>query len=168
MTAVGTWRIWLSEHAAELIVAAAHNDHPNETGGVLIGVQIGRRPWVTEAVLVPSEKSSPVYYELPAGARQFAIDQARIRDPRLGYIGDWHSHTFDIGPSQTDRATMAVLAARGKDCRRPVLLIARRRGDVYQLEAHQQVGRLLRPLRLLAAGPLSPEDEKADDGSDDG
>jgi proteasome lid subunit RPN8/RPN11 len=168
MTTARTWRIWLSEQAAESIVAAARDDHPDETGGVLIGVQIGSRPWVTEAVLVPSEKSSPVYYELPAGARQLASDQARISDPRLGYIGDWHSHTFDIGPSQIDRATMAGLAARNTDCRRPVLMIARRRGDVYQLEAHQQVGRLLRPLRLLATGPLPPEDKKAADRSADG
>jgi proteasome lid subunit RPN8/RPN11 len=168
MTTARTWRIWLSEQAAELIIAAAHDAHPDETGGVLIGVQIGSRPWVTEAVLVPSEKSSPVYYELPAGARQFLIDHARISDPRLGYIGDWHSHTFDIGPSQIDRATMAGLVARDTDCRRPVLMIARRRGQVYQLEAHQQVGRLLRPLRLLAAGPLPPENEKADDRSADG
>lgn len=168
MSGTRAWRIWLSERAAELIAGAARDAHPDETGGVLIGVLIGSRPWVTDAILVPSEKSSPVYYELPEGARQGAVDRARLDDFRLGYIGDWHSHTFDIGPSQTDRTTMARLAARDEDCRKPVLMIARRRGEVRQIEAHQQVGRLLRPLRLLAAGPLSPENCNPDDRSTDG
>jgi proteasome lid subunit RPN8/RPN11 len=162
------WRIWLSEEPAELIGEAARSAHPDETGGVLIGVSLGTRPWVTEAVLVPSEKSSPVYYELPAGARQEAVDRARLDDRRLGYIGEWHSHTYDIGPSDIDRETMTRLAARGEDCRRPVLLIARRRDEAHRLEAHQQVGRRLRPLRLLAAGPLPPEDDNPDDRSTDG
>jgi proteasome lid subunit RPN8/RPN11 len=168
MSGTRAWRIWLSEQAAELIVTAARDAHPDETGGVLIGVLLGSRPWVTDAILVPSEKSSPVYYELPEGARQEAVDRARLDDPRLGYIGDWHSHTFDIGPSQTDRTTMTRLAARGEDCRRPVLMIARRRGEAHRLEAHQQVGRRLRLLHLLAAGPLSPENCELDDRSTDG
>jgi proteasome lid subunit RPN8/RPN11 len=165
MSGARPWRIWLSEKAAEMIGEGARSAHPDETGGVLIGVSLGARPWVTEAVLVPSEKSSPVYYELPMGARQHVVDRARTRDSRLGYIGEWHSHTFDVGPSTLDRTTMTRLADRGQDCRRPVLLIARRRGEMHRLEAHQQAGRRLVPLRLLAAGSLPLENTEPDDGS---
>jgi proteasome lid subunit RPN8/RPN11 len=162
------WPMWLSEDAAELLREAARSALPDETGGVLVGVSVDARPWVTEAVLVPSEKSSPVYYELPGGARQAAVDEARVRDRRLGYIGEWHSHTYDIGPSELDRSTMARLAESDSDCQQPVLLIARRRADAHSLEAYQQVGRFLRPLRVLASGPLPPKRAELTDGSEDG
>jgi proteasome lid subunit RPN8/RPN11 len=162
------WRMWLSEEAAALLREAAQSALPDETGGVLVGVSIDTRPWVTEAVIVPSEKSSPVYYELPGGARQAAVDEARLRDRRLGYIGEWHSHTYDIGPSELDRSTMARLAESDTDCQQPVLLIARRIADVHTLDSYQQVGRYLRPLRVLDSGPLPPEPAKHADGSENG
>lgn len=152
------WRIWLSEPAHEQILAAADEHHPDEIGGVLIGVENKRRPWVTQAVTVPSRQATPVYYEIPAGARQRAVRRLRRDDPRLGYLGDWHSHPAGIGPSDKDRETMADLAAdRDSDCSRPVLLLARRRGEGYWLDAHQQVGSKLRELRLIMAGPLASD-----------
>jgi proteasome lid subunit RPN8/RPN11 len=150
------WRIWISESASEAITSSAAEHHPQEIGGVLIGVAAGGRPWVTLAVTVPSRRRTPVYYELPAGARGAAVDRARRRDGRLGYLGDWHSHPVDVGPSDKDRSTMAALAEGDADCPRPVLVIARRSGEGYLLDAHQQVGIRLRPLRLIAAGPLPP------------
>lgn len=154
----GRWRIWLSEPALEQILAAAGEHHPDEIGGVLIGVETERRPWVTRAVTVPSRRATPVYYEIPAGARRQAVRRSRRDDPRLGYLGDWHSHPADIGPSGKDRETMADLAAdRDSGCPRPVLLLARRRGEDYRLDARQQVGSKLRELRPIMAGPLEPD-----------
>lgn len=151
------WRVWLSEPALEDIHSAAREHHPDEIGGVLIGVEAERRPWVTRAVIVPSQRATPAYYEIPAGARRRAVRRLRRDDPRLGYLGDWHSHPANIGPSGKDRETMAVLAAdRDSGCSRPVLLLARRRGEDYRLDARQQVGSKLRELRLIIAGPLEP------------
>jgi len=152
------WRIWLSEPAHEQILAAAHEHFPDEIGGVLIGVENGRRPWVTQAVTVPSRRATPVYYEIPAGARQRVVRRSRRDDPRLGYLGDWHSHPADIGPSDKDRETMAELAvARDSGCPRPVLLLARRRGEEYWLDPRQQVGSKLRELQLITAGPMASD-----------
>jgi proteasome lid subunit RPN8/RPN11 len=149
------WRIWISENASETIIDAARQHHPKEIGGVLLGVSISRRPWVTQAVVVPSEHQTPIYYELPSGARRTAVDNARRVDARVGYVGDWHSHPMDIGPSDKDRSTMSALADDvSAGCPRPVLAIARRRGSSYTLDLHQQVGRRLRPLRMVAAGAL--------------
>lgn len=149
------WRIWMSEEAAEAIGSAARDDHPVEVGGVLVGVRVGRRPWVTEAIAVPSEHQTPTYYELPAGARHAAVDAARQRDERLGYIGDWHAHPADVGASPKDVDTMRRLASdRDAGCARPVLLIARRVAQGYEIDAHQFTGRRLRDLRVIAAGRL--------------
>lgn len=154
----GRWRIWLSEPALTDIVSAAREHHPDEIGGVLIGVEAERRPWVTHAVTVPSRRATPVYYQIPAGARRRAVLRTRRSDPRLGYLGDWHSHPADIGPSGKDRQTMGELSAdRDSGCPRPVLLLARRRGEDYWLDARQQVGPKLRELRLVIAGPLEPD-----------
>jgi len=162
---------WLSEAAAHLIREAAREALPDETGGVLVGVSVEKRPWVTEAILVPSPKSSPVYYELSGAERRAAVEGARGRDRRQGYIGEWHSHTYDIGPSGLDRETMARLAGEGgEDGAPPVLLIARHCKNGHDLEAHEQVDGGLVPLRVLAAGALPPgrddecDDRRADDG----
>jgi len=154
MTDENPIHLWLCEEAAELIRGAASSALPDETGGVLIGVSVDERPWVTDAVLVPSPKSSPVYYELTGEARRAAVDGARDRDLRLGYIGEWHSHTYDIGPSGLDRETMASLAENESDSPDPVLVIARLRAGAHILEAHQQVAGRLMPRSMIATGPL--------------
>lgn len=155
MTDEDSIHIWFCEEADGLIREAASSALPDETGGVLIGVSVDERPWITDAVLVPSRKSSPVYYELTGEARRAAVDGARHRDPRLGYIGEWHSHTYDIGPSQLDRKTMASLAENDSDSPEPVLVIARLRAGAHTLEAHQQVDGRLMPRSMIATGPLA-------------
>jgi proteasome lid subunit RPN8/RPN11 len=149
-------RLWLSERAQTTIEEAARRAHPDETGGVLVGVHSANgRPWVVEAVEVPSAHAGSSYYELPADARPEVVDAARVRDRRLGYTGDWHSHPADVGPSDTDVATMKAVAedADGQ-CDHPVLLIARRAEERYQLDGRQLARRRLRRLRLIVAGDL--------------
>jgi hypothetical protein len=77
-------------------------------------------------------------------------------DPRLGYLGDWHSHPADIGPSSVDSASMRRLGADvDAGCTHPVLIIARRRGPgIYSFDARQLARWGLRRLRLIAAGGL--------------
>lgn len=149
------WRLWLSEGAERTILEVAAAHHPDEAGGVLLGVLAERRPWVTEAIGVPSARPSCGYYELPAGAGHRVLARARRADSRLGYLGEWHSHPADVGPSQTDRRSMAALAVDAEaGCPRPVLILARRRGKGYRLDARQQTGSRLHELRPIAAGPL--------------
>lgn len=157
-------RCWLSEEAEDEIRRASREGHPNEAGGVLIGVYVRRRrPWIVRAVTVPSEKPGRAHYVLPADARPRAVDEARKHDRRLGYIGDWHSHPADADPSETDVKTMRELAAdtEGKKCPHPVLLIARRAGKDYRIDARQLRTRSLERMRVIAAGGL-PERTNAD------
>lgn len=154
----GAWRVWVSDGAREIMIEAAAAAHPSETGGVLVGVVLARgpgagRPWVTHAVQVPSRKSGPGYYELPAGARERAVKRLRMNDPRLGYLGDWHSHPADIDPSSTDAHSMASVSVTG-DCARPLLLVVRRNGEGYRIDSRQWTGATLRQLQIRSSGPL--------------
>lgn len=153
-------RLWLSEEAATNIRAAADAAHPDETGGVLLGVYAGRRrPWVVRAVVVPSMRAGHTSYELPPGARPEAVDVVRQIDKRLGYLGDWHAHPRDVGPSSVDQATMRDLAGdQDARCPHPVLFIARRTPVGYRLDARQLMRRKLRKLRVIAAGGLPKAD----------
>ena len=149
-------RVWLSESAADTIRRAAADAHPRETGGILLGVYTGRRrPWILQAPVVESEAAARAYYEVPAGARPRVVDHARASDRRLGYLGEWHSHPADVGPSGLDSETVQRIAANPEaGCPHPVLIVARRRESDYDLDARQLARVRLRRLRLIAAGGL--------------
>ncbi len=156
---------WLSDTAREDMIKAAAAAYPNETGGILVGVVVGsdpaaRRPWVLHAVEVPSRKSGPGHYRLPRGARPRVVMRLRKTDGRLGYLGDWHSHPADIDPSPTDSDSMASASASG-DCDRPLLFVARRVGDGYEIDARQWTGAALQQLELCESGPLLGVDDQA-------
>jgi proteasome lid subunit RPN8/RPN11 len=143
--------------------AAAEAHHPNEIGGILVGVFVhGRRPWITAAPVVEPEESGHNFYVLPEGGRPLAVDSARKQDTRLGYLGDWHSHPSDVSYSDKDLTTIRMLALDLRaHCRDPLLLIARRCSDSYLLDAWQFSGHRLRAQRIIAAGDLLAESVKA-------
>lgn len=145
-----------AEQAAETIARAAEAAHPHESGGVLVGVHThGSRPWVTHALELRSPKATSTFYEVPAGARRKAVARLRRRDPRIGYLGEWHVHPADVGPSAIDAETILRLASnRDAGCDRPLLLVARRTSTGYTLDARQLSHRTLRELQIIATGPL--------------
>lgn len=147
------WRVWLSEDARDMLLAASRRAHPQETGGVLLGVLTVGRPWVTHAMEVPPTRPAESQYELPFAIRNHLTARSRQTDRRLGYLGDWHSHPIDLGPSCKDRETMAHLAKTG-DCQRPLLFLVRRSGMTQVIDARQWVRASLRCLRIVEAGAL--------------
>ena len=151
------WRVWLTETARDALIAASRRAHPRETGGVLVGVLAWGRPWVTHAVEVSSRHSSTSYFELPSGSRNRTIAQLRTKDSRLGYLGDWHSHSCDVDPSTIDRDAMSRLERYG-DCPRPLLFVVRRAEKSHQIDPRQWTGASLRRLRIVEAGPLQEPD----------
>lgn len=158
------WRVWVSEAAREVLIAASDAADPDEIGGVLVGVMLDQgqgagRPWVTHAVVVASRRRGRSHYELPAGARRRVVTRLRKSDPRLGYLGDWHSHPLDVGPSPTDLESIES-ASRGGDCPRPLLFLVRRGRQRYRIDPRQWTGKSLRRLQLRTAGPLPRQDPK--------
>lgn len=149
------WRVWISEEVGDQIGAAGRAAHPDETGGVLVGVQAGNRPWVTAALELPARHASPNTYSPPDGARRRAVADRRGIDSRIGYLGEWHTHPVDVGRSAVDEAAIKAMAASG-DCRNPLLVVARWQGTGYAIDVWQWGGRSLRAVRVIWAGPLGP------------
>lgn len=145
----------LSECAGRVLRRAAAEAHPFETGGILVGVYSRGRPWVTQAIEVQTANRGPRHFVVPTGATGQLLSEARNTDRRLGYLGEWHVHPLDVGPSRIDRATMKSLLTRADGSQRhPILLIVRRRDCSYELEAREWRWMGARLLRITAAGDL--------------
>lgn len=142
----------LAESAATAMLRAAAAAHPSETGGLLLGPRSSQRPWVTHVLEVPSARRSPAHYVLPAGLAHPLIACARRVDRRLGYLGEWHVHPVDTGPSRTDGRTMRRLASHAANP--PILLLARLTLDGYALEVHVWSGVRRRQLVIIRTGDL--------------
>lgn len=150
---------FLAEDTELVIRKAASDNHPMEIGGLLLGVYSADRPWITHALVIPPATRSPSEYVLPPWVSHPLIECARRIDGRLGYLGEWHVHPTDVGPSPQDRMTMARLASTA---RQPVMLIlVRRDAENYKIEAHMWTGRRSHPLSLVRTGPLWKQDNSS-------
>lgn len=163
-------RILLSESAALTMKAQARIAHPYETGGILLGVLSGKTPWITTTVEIPTMQRGRTHYRLPAGATHPAVREARRQDTRVGYLGDWHSHPSDTGPSPVDIATVFATAIRGRLRRGPLLVVARRNGNGYHLDVRQATLPRLDRMSVSLAGDLPvldwPNGSTRDEGPD--
>ena len=148
--------VLLAEDAAKGIVEKAQAALPSEVGGILVGVRSRGEPWVTHAPAMRSTGESRLTFAIPRGARPLAVDELRSVDPRLGYVGEWHSHPGDVGPSYQDRRTMRHISlSRDAECPEPLLLIARLTDEGIALECSLLTKGNFRPLRIVSAGNLS-------------
>lgn len=147
--------VLLAESAARLIRETAVRAHPRETGGILVGVWADGRPWVTYACEVESRESGPAHYVLPAGATRGLVEQLHRADPRLGYLGDWHTHPMDAPASGVDRQTLRTLTGTvDSGGGETVLLVARRRLREYVIDAHLADRCGVRPASIVRTGDL--------------
>jgi proteasome lid subunit RPN8/RPN11 len=145
----------ITEAAQTAMVAAASHAHPDETGGILVGVYLEEEiPWVTLAIEIPTTDRGRAHYRIPAGATQPAVLGARVRDSRLGYLGDWHSHPGDFGPSYTDLATLALISIKKPLQLNPTQIIVRRTESGYELDARRFVALTARKCNIVLTGPL--------------
>lgn len=147
---------WISEEAKELLIRASASSHPMETGGILAGVLVNGRPWVTHVKEIPSKTRNHSSYVLPAGETSRGVESLRGSDYRVGYLGDWHSHPANIGASPLDIRTLKQ-SARNGDTRTPLLIVVRREGvGIYVIDAHEWVRSRSRHVELTDSGPLPP------------
>ncbi len=131
---------------------------PCETGGILVGVKARRGIWIVGAVEL-AEKRSPGHYTVPKDATKPAVRYAQETiDSRVGYVGEWHSHTGDFGPSSRDRATMRAIAWFGSRLgpAAPCFVLVRNTANGWCLDGFQARFTQLRRVPLLATGPLPP------------
>lgn len=151
-------RIHVSESVSRGLIVSAMKSEPLETGGVLVGVYLDGEPWVTHMIEIASTQRGRTHYRIPRGVTRPAVQRFRATDPRLGYLGDWHSHPLDVGPSATDLASLALISLRQARYPNPTGLLVRRTVDGYQLEAHRIVNMTPRPCSIHYLGDLPPEE----------
>lgn len=130
---------------------------PCETGGILVAVKARRGIWVVGAVEL-ADDLSPGHYTVPKGATTPSVRRAQETiDPRVGYAGEWHSHTGDFGPSSRDRAAMRSISWFSPRPTRdgPCFLLVRKTPDGWYIDGFQTRFMRLRPVPLLTTGALS-------------
>lgn len=157
-------RLLMTETARSALTAAATRAHPYETGGILIGVHADGHPWVTDVLEIPTTDRGHSHYRIPAAATQAAVLNARTLDRRLGYLGDWHSHPRDIGPSRTDIATLAATSLRHPREPNPTQIVVRRTDHGYVLDARRFVGLTHRICAVGLTGNLAQTRPAGSDG----
>ena len=148
-------QVLITERAAADLRRHARKAHPYETGGILLGVQTDARPWIAGVIEISTPDRGRSHYRLPRGTTTTAVRDARKTDPRLGYLGDWHSHPADVGPSPTDRATMRRLSLRSPRIG-IVLIVVRHGADGHWLDVRETSLPLLRCREAITTGDLPP------------
>ena len=145
----------LSETAARTLQELAWHALPNETGGVLMGCVIDERPVISEVIEIADPEATPTSYSIPAGLVADVTAAARDGDPRVGYVGEWHSHPSGAGPSLLDLATM-LDRVRDSGIPNPVLLLVHPETNDDGLRAYVAAGIALRVADICLTGGLPP------------
>jgi molybdopterin/thiamine biosynthesis adenylyltransferase len=149
----------VSEAAQAAIRVASRNALPNETGGILVGCVIDGRPTIVDASEIPDPGATPKGYHLANGKTVEAVEAARRRDPRLGYLGEWHSHPSVGDPSPLDTATMAANSAVA-GVEHPVLIVSYPQGspEGQDLRVFATSPFRLRATSMVTTGGLPPHE----------
>lgn len=147
-------RIFVVESVVPDLVHAAKINAPYECGGLLLGVRTPDGVWITQAVEINSGRRHRSRFTIARGETHPLVDRARQVDERIGYVGDWHSHPANAGPSDRDFATLRDLVV-GVMGRRRLLGLVRLRGAEWSLElwAAERL-KLPRRVEFELTGPL--------------
>lgn len=117
----GRQQVLVAREALDAGVEIGNAALPRETGGILLGFRIPDGLVVTRFLLVEDTGSSTHSYLLRRRPAQRQLDAVRLHaGPAVGYVGDWHTHPKDVGPSRSD---VRSIAAAGRDAGGPVVLI---------------------------------------------
>jgi integrative and conjugative element protein (TIGR02256 family) len=107
---------------------ASRSPH-RETGGLLLGFRAGTDVHVADVIEVRDPSATRTRFTLSEKKREAALARyldGLDRDSPLGYVGTWHSHPANAGPSWTDRQTFRIETVTAPDTV-AMLVIARSR-----------------------------------------
>ena len=114
-----------AERAARSYADAAY---PRESGGLLLGWWEHGVPVVVDVVKVPDSGAGRSHWTRSRQAAAEVFAQVRATYPAtVGYVGDWHSHPHDVGPSGTDLRVIRRVSKQYDDA---IALAVVRRGGV--------------------------------------
>ncbi len=143
----------LSDELEQELHDVAATAYPHETGGLLLGWWNANVPVVAAWVAVPDPDARRNRWSRNEAAAADALIAARRNYPaHIGYVGDWHSHPADIGPSQSDTRAIRRVSRQYDDA--VALAVVRRGGRVDTRLAHR--GRLVTVASLAEGRPYPP------------
>jgi integrative and conjugative element protein (TIGR02256 family) len=131
-------RVLLARPALKRATEAAELADPKETGGVLMGFRSGDDVCVTHLLEVPAVVATTTRYACDEAARNAAIKAFQAGpspDPRVGYVGTWHSHPGTSRTSRTDHKTLRDEALHAPDLV-AMLVVLRSRSGEWRLDGH--------------------------------
>jgi len=129
---------------------------PKELGGVLVGWWEGHDTVVVhDFLIVPDHSAGWNHYDrVHKLADDLLVTYIRdAGDPRLGYVGEWHSHPAPQPPSATDRSALSSIARQSQS---PVALVVLAVTSTSEVVAHALIGRVRWP-RRTAIRPATVE-----------
>lgn len=122
---------------------------PKEIGGILVGWwENGKTAIVHEFLVVPDVHSGTNHYERAQKEAQKLLTELieECKDPKLGYIGEWHSHPVPQPPSRIDRNTIADITG---EHRSPIALVVLAVTPDRKIIPFGLIGRNTWPRRIL-------------------
>jgi integrative and conjugative element protein (TIGR02256 family) len=103
--------ILIARSAVDAATADGTAALPNETGGILLGFRTPNLIVVTRALTVADPRSSRNQYTRNHRRARARMDFDRGNAPPVvGYVGEWHTHPADVGPSWIDRHALSETA----------------------------------------------------------
>jgi len=148
--------IRLAASAAEAMRAESQQRYPRETGGILIGSVEADCLHVIHVVGPgPHAHHGVRRFVRDGNYAQQALDAHYIASVgQLDYIGEWHSHPLQVGPSQQDRASLAWISANeAYHQEHPVLIICQRvQNKQWLFRGYQWHGTALVSVKIVVGG----------------
>jgi integrative and conjugative element protein (TIGR02256 family) len=139
----GRQQALVAREALHTAVEAGSAASPKETGGILLGFRIPDGLVVTRFLLVEDTGSSTHSYLRRRRPAQLQLDAVRRHaGPAVGYVGDWHTHPKNVGPSRSDARS---IAAACRDAGGPVALIVLSYAGSELAHTHAQMARRTHP-----------------------
>lgn len=122
----------LNQAPMKFMISESIHSLPLETGGVLIGSITGNCALITRATGPgPNAEHTPTEFRRDGEYSQWVLDETAIQsDGSQDYIGEWHSHPKNSGPSGKDFASLRWIAQNPKYAiAQPVLGICGKQKD---------------------------------------
>lgn len=113
---------------------------PHEVGGILVGWWEGNSTAVVVEFLPVTDPAAGLsHYERRHALAQDALDKylRNREDPRLGYVGEWHSHPAPQLPSRIDRSELNAIV---RQSRMQVALVVLAIDEGPAITAHGLIG----------------------------
>ena len=145
-TPIGHVELEIPNRVAHRMQRIAQSAFPKETGGLVLGWWEGKIPIIHCIVEVADPVAGPTRWQRNERAASLVLKESlfKARVAHLGYIGDWHSHPENVGPSATDIASLRRVSRQYPQA--VVLLVLREGGFIDTRLAKR--GLLTTPHRL--------------------